>query len=78
MADSSNRTDGRGGQPTVEDAERRLVETTQLTGGPETRASEEKTSGVKGVVGLQMGMFFPVVILGVIFLAAIILFAVMR
>lgn len=78
MADPSSRTDGRQGRPTGEEAERRLVETTELSGGPETRSGEEKTSGVKGVVGLQMGMFFPVVILAVIFLAAIILFAVMR
>lgn len=78
MADPTDRNDGRRGRPAGEQAERRLVETTELSGGSEPRSGEEKTSGVKGVVGLQMGMFFPVVILGVIFLAAIIVFAVTR
>jgi hypothetical protein len=76
MTDPTNHDDPRRSPLGVDD-ERRVAAAPEITPDPEPAPGEE-TSAVRDVAGLQLGVWLPVVIVGAVFLIAIIAFAVTR
>jgi hypothetical protein len=80
MADPTERTEAAPHRVEDRNGEQRTMEgqTMEDVATPSSDQHEEHGTGVLKFFGLELGIFATVVILGIIFLAAIIIFAVTR